>query len=1345
MKIYEFCHCLPHYGLISKNKMIYLTFDTNIWIYLLDESWKEDNMLDYLEHWIEEDLVQILLPEIILTEWERHKLKEKKERMKTLRKFFAMAEEILPTSFFRDYKKPDQLDRIIENQFNRIENILRSNPQLIQISQEVKNAAIERSINKTAPMHTGKNSVADTLIVLSLFEFIEKNLTDEYLFLSENVKDFFEVGQNAYPKGSEIVDSWNMTKEDFKTHSPSFDAIIKETFEKKYNLHSDLKLDFERLKIKEFRHLQTLVSYLKSKIPLSIDIESKRIDRIKNKIRQIIYNPEYENLIASLPKSNFIDKAHHVEQILMKAIPTQEEATFVIAIIDDDEKARTFFYKRVWSPSWFNILKEKGEFSSDRNFGPIEVDKGFTIGFWEPLEYLEKISIQIRQGKSLNLIGDLIEIIRSISENPKDNYTTWNFIIKILINIPNDRIPIDILHFIPVWLDSRFDTMLQSFSITDGLLPKFLLAEPTADDVAKLEIILNHLFTVHEKNDSKFGVHSEDTAQYKSRLYTSSLETGLLQNQAISKISALCAPGILLELASNLNKLLFNFHDDALKFSINSKGEDFECNFKIGDDLLYGKVFQKGQIGHDEKVFSVQLFPEMTEKELSRNLTYQLEKQKVYYEAGSGITGFELMASRVLYGTYFPFSSSIANLQNHTHDGEEAVLAVIFRDLLNEFFIQRPKEGLNILWSICSDGRFRHPFFRKVILFIVGEHWMTAKSVFLEMTRETDKRGVFSIYNYEEELYSLLIKNQSFFDKSDLLILQKIIEGGPINRDSTEFDHHWKLKWYSALRDTEPFKQSYETLSCSLNQTHEDFERPKNEVFWSGPSSAYTIDELLKMDNREIAAYLLNFKPKDSWEQPSIAGFSVTLGAAVIESPEKFSEDLNCYLGAPYIYVYRILNGFREAWNRFKPFDWKNVLAFCKSYLLDKRFYAEQLSSDTDTWHASSDWVVGAIAELLSGGMQSDRNAFDFQLLPAVKELIQILISNLAISDGFDRANSDYIGYSINSPAGKVLKAMIDYSLRRARNQPQDDDSPRWENEPKNWYDRVIDKGIIDGYVHLGLYFHQLYYLDKEWLIAKIETIKNSLGGEWIPFMTGYSFRNPSHNKDVYILFRGLYEKAIKENKTSGIEQGKGIIGHIVTFYLWEWENLDEDGLLKLFIDLATPPDLSNLITFVWQQNEYVKTLDSDQLVVFESRILFLWERIIKKYEDSTVESEIKVVQHSSNLFEFISELNEYNTSLLSKCLKTLGNHFSPRHLFKNLLNLHGRGEQIATSRFVARIISLIPLGTYFSTNDKPIVIELLAKLYENDQKVIADDFCNRFVKQGQDFLKEVYLKYQTD
>ena len=257
--------------------MIYLTFDSNIWIYSLDDSWKIENQLDYLELWIEENHIKLLLPEIILQEWKNHREKEVEIREKTLNNFFAMADEILPSAFFSDYKKPEVQKEIILNQLTRIDSILEK-AEIIPTSTEIDKKIIEWGIAKKAPMHK-KTSVADAIIILSLFEFAELKNGNTFFFVSDNKEDFYENGK----------------------------------------IHSHLKPFFERLSIKEFRKLNSLIDHLRYgfNLPINNTLEQKRKERIKNKLKEKAYNPEYEKFVAS-QESSFIINLNTLDFILIQ-------------------------------------------------------------------------------------------------------------------------------------------------------------------------------------------------------------------------------------------------------------------------------------------------------------------------------------------------------------------------------------------------------------------------------------------------------------------------------------------------------------------------------------------------------------------------------------------------------------------------------------------------------------------------------------------------------------------------------------------------------------------------------------------------------------------------------------------------------------------------------------------------------------------------------------------------------------------------------------------------------------------------------------------------------------------
>jgi len=160
-----------------------------------------------------------------------------------------------------------------------------------------------------------------------------------------------------------------------------------------------------------------------------------------------------------------------------------------------------YFFTQISSIDWFHLLKENGYFNPKRVPGPKPADEegSFYIPQWNVLPYLEKISKEITKPENERYIDDLLEIIKNVSAykdekgNHIDNYRTWWYFVKILSNIPNEKITDDIIELIPVWLDSKFETSLQGAEIINLLLPKFLKEKATADDIRKAEKIIDYI------------------------------------------------------------------------------------------------------------------------------------------------------------------------------------------------------------------------------------------------------------------------------------------------------------------------------------------------------------------------------------------------------------------------------------------------------------------------------------------------------------------------------------------------------------------------------------------------------------------------------------------------------------------------------------------------------------------------------------------------------------------------------------------------------------------------------------------------------------------------------------
>lgn len=292
--------------------MIYITFDSNIWIYALDDSWKYENQLDYLELWIEKNEVQILMPKIIIDEWEKHVEKQEVMRLKKLSNFFSMAKEILPSAFFAEFNDETSKKRIIDEQSLRISKLMQGSLQ-IPPSPEVNDRVISDGILKKAPMHS-KSSIADAIIVYSIFHFAKENPGHQYYFISNNTKDFYE------------------------------------KLDRRMQIHSDLQEECSQFNVQFFENFNSgFRKHLMGTHRISsnhYEVMQKRKDRIKNKIKKIVYNPEYFALFDD-HDDLFIQNTQTIEFILKAQQPTKEQVIFVLSLIDTDYAYESYFYKNL--------------------------------------------------------------------------------------------------------------------------------------------------------------------------------------------------------------------------------------------------------------------------------------------------------------------------------------------------------------------------------------------------------------------------------------------------------------------------------------------------------------------------------------------------------------------------------------------------------------------------------------------------------------------------------------------------------------------------------------------------------------------------------------------------------------------------------------------------------------------------------------------------------------------------------------------------------------------------------------------------------------------------------------
>lgn len=252
--------------------------------------------------------------------------------------------------------------------------------------------------------------------------------------------------------------------------------------------------------------------------PLLRDIYSVKFER------SFIVDSQYQKLIEPIRRKSkteeisryqdkYFENIEHVDLILKKQEPSRHEVKFILDLIND-EHYKNYFFKQVTALHWYHVLKAGKHFDAINAPGPKPAEQAgfYSIPWWNVLAYLEEISNQVTTPGNEKYIDELLQIVRDVSiyegtdGQHVDNYYTWRSFVLILFNIPREKIPIDIIELIPIWLSSKFDASLVGSELGLKLLPKFLSGNPSPEDITKAERIVDFITQVKSVQLDEEGV-----------------------------------------------------------------------------------------------------------------------------------------------------------------------------------------------------------------------------------------------------------------------------------------------------------------------------------------------------------------------------------------------------------------------------------------------------------------------------------------------------------------------------------------------------------------------------------------------------------------------------------------------------------------------------------------------------------------------------------------------------------------------------------------------------------------------------------------------------------------------
>ncbi len=181
--------------------MYYIMLDTCV---LLDISTRKNDLpiVSALEELTSSALIQLVITDLVITEYERNKDDMANKTVKRLSQEFKQVRNIV--SEFATEKKDQAIDVLNDvcsrlpllseanyTTINRVEKLIEDS-QKINITDKSKIAAVQRGLDKKAPFHISKNSMADAVIIEQFAEFTLANQSVEnmFIFVTHNHNDF---------------------------------------------------------------------------------------------------------------------------------------------------------------------------------------------------------------------------------------------------------------------------------------------------------------------------------------------------------------------------------------------------------------------------------------------------------------------------------------------------------------------------------------------------------------------------------------------------------------------------------------------------------------------------------------------------------------------------------------------------------------------------------------------------------------------------------------------------------------------------------------------------------------------------------------------------------------------------------------------------------------------------------------------------------------------------------------------------------------------------------------------------------------------------------------------------
>ncbi len=204
--------------------MLRLLVDTCVWLDLAKDP-KQLQNLQIVEDLIEAGAMQLIVPRMIIDEFDRNKARVVEDFHKSISSTLARAKDIVIQHGGRrrirsamrllndaDYKIPQPKEAATKI-LGRVDRLFK-HAIPFEITADIKLRALDRALAKRAPFHRNKNSSGDALIIEAYAAFVKMHDKpgDRFAFVTLNYTDFSQLNGNRKLPHDDIADYFSKRK-----------------------------------------------------------------------------------------------------------------------------------------------------------------------------------------------------------------------------------------------------------------------------------------------------------------------------------------------------------------------------------------------------------------------------------------------------------------------------------------------------------------------------------------------------------------------------------------------------------------------------------------------------------------------------------------------------------------------------------------------------------------------------------------------------------------------------------------------------------------------------------------------------------------------------------------------------------------------------------------------------------------------------------------------------------------------------------------------------------------------------------------------------------------------------